>query len=128
MSSGVSCPKEFLWCNNHADIAAWMSKNDLDMEFYGSFLNYCARTVDKLRRVNNRVVTSHLKPLRETLSAEPLSESAVLGEMKYFYRRFHPSGPVLTGAYPLNALRKFHLSFTFIDSKMSISTLPKLST
>ena len=128
MTSIIPPPNEFLWCDEHAGIAAWLAKNNLGLEFYGSFLNYCARAVDTMKRANKRLLKRHIPHLNDTLATEPLSGAAVLHEMKFYFNRFYPTGPVLTGAYPLNALRKFHLSFTFIDSNMSISTLPKLST
>lgn len=106
MASTFHPPKHFLWYEEHASITAWMAKNDLGLEFYGSFLNYCARSMDKLRRVNNRLLKDHLGHLRDTLTREPLSSAAVLHEMQFYFKRFYLTGPVKSGAYPLNALCK----------------------
>jgi hypothetical protein len=108
----ISPPNEFLWCSEHAEIAAWFTKNNLGLDFYGSFINYCVRSIDKLRRVNNRLIKSHLEHLRQTLMADPLSGTDVLHEMKFYHKRFYKTGPVMSGAYPLNALCKFYLTLT----------------
>ena len=111
MTSIIPPPDEFLWCDEHASIAAWMASNNLGLEFYGSFLNYCARAVDKMKRANKKLLKPHIPHLNDTLATRPLSGATVLHEMKFYFNRFYPTGPVLTGAYPLNALRKFYLSF-----------------
>jgi hypothetical protein len=119
-------PNEFLWCSEHAEIAAWLTKNNLGLEFYGSFINYCVRSIDKLRNVNNRLIKSHLEHLRQTLMADPLSDTAVLHEMKFYHKRFYKNGLVMSGAYPLNVLCKFYLTLTSDDGDSSIPSLPWL--
>ncbi|CAD0096161.1 unnamed protein product [Aureobasidium mustum] len=112
MASTKPPPKQFLWCDEHAEIAAWLARKNLGMEFYGSFINYCARTMDKLRCYNGRLIKDHLGHLRETLTAEPLSGAAVLYEMKFYYNRFFRTGPVQSGVIPLFTLCKFHFLFS----------------
>jgi hypothetical protein len=34
--------KTFLLCEEHARIAAWLTKNNLGLEFNGSFLDHCS--------------------------------------------------------------------------------------
>jgi hypothetical protein len=126
MPSIIPPPKELLWCREHASIAAWMAKNDLGLMFYGSFLNYCARSMDKLRSVNGRLLKRHLQHIRDTLTTEPLSGAAVLHEMEFYYNRFYKTGLIKSGAWPLDDLCKSHLSFTFAISKISIPLLPML--
>jgi hypothetical protein len=81
--------------------------------------------MDKLRRVNNRLLKDHLVHLRDTLTTEPLSGAAVLHEMKFYHNRFYKTGLIKSGAYPLNALRKYHLSFTSDDGNTLIPLLHK---
>ncbi|KAG9687867.1 hypothetical protein KCU95_g10684, partial [Aureobasidium melanogenum] len=100
----VPAPSQFLWCDEHAEIAAWLARKNLGMEFYGSFVNYCARSMDKLRRTNNRLLKDHLFDLRKTLTTQPLSGAAVLHEMKYYHNRFFRTGTVKTGVCPLETL------------------------
>lgn len=112
MTSTVPPPSRFLWCDEHAEIAAWLARNNLGMKFCGSFINYCARTMDKLRRPNGRLIKDHLAHLRETLTMQPLSGAAVLYEMKFYYNRFFWTGPVQSGVMPLFTLCKAHFPFS----------------
>ncbi|KAH0337996.1 hypothetical protein KCU81_g7804, partial [Aureobasidium melanogenum] len=106
MTPAIPPPSEFLWCEDHAEIAAWLARNDLGLEFCGSFINYCARTMDKLRRTNSRLLKDYLFHLRKTLTTKPLTGAAVLYEMKYYHNRFFYTGTVKSGAIPLEALLK----------------------
>jgi hypothetical protein len=109
MASTIPPPNEILWCKDPIRVAAWLARNNLGLEFYGSFLNYCARSIDKLKNVNGRLIKDHLDRLRVTLTQEPLDDTAVLQEMKFYYKRLYKTGLVKTGAYPLDELRKYYL-------------------
>lgn len=125
MASIVSAPSQYLWCDEHAEIAAWLARKNLGMEFYGSFVNYCARSMDKLRRTNNRLLKDHLFDLRKTLTTQPLSGAAVLHEMKYYHNRFFRTGTVKTGVCPLETLRKsLSMILLSISSSMSLFQQP----
>jgi hypothetical protein len=82
MDSTIPPPNEILWCEDQTRIAAWLARNNLGLEFYGSSLNYCARSMDKLKNVNGRLIKGHIDRLRITLTQKPLNDTAVLHEMK----------------------------------------------
>jgi hypothetical protein len=66
--------------------------------------------MDKLKNVNGRLIKGHLDRLRVTLTQEPLDDTAVLHEMKFYYKRLYKTGLVKTEVYPLDELRKFYPS------------------
>ncbi|CAD0091494.1 unnamed protein product [Aureobasidium vineae] len=101
MASTVPAPKQFLWCDEHAEIATWLANHKFGMEFYGAFVNYCARAMDKWQRPGAVPLKRHLGHLHKTRLTKPLSGAAVLGEMKVFYERFSKTGDFSTGAFPL---------------------------